>query len=61
MMVLAFAFAGTLLMTKLKYDVNENSDSEDDTLGLFLTVLMTIVTLIINYILGVIVKYLTEY
>jgi hypothetical protein len=26
MMVLAFAFGGTLLMTKLKYDVNEKAD-----------------------------------
>lgn len=59
MMVLAFAFGGTLLMTKLKFDVNENTTPDDDSLGLFLTVLMTIVTLIINFILGVIVKYLT--
>lgn len=60
-MVLCVAFAGTLFITKVKYDVNENSTVEDDVLGLFLTVFMTVVTLIINSLLGMIVKYLTEF
>jgi hypothetical protein len=60
-MVLAFAFGGTLLMTKIKHDINENSNTDNETLSLFLTVLMTIVTLVINSMLSIIVKHLTEY
>jgi hypothetical protein len=60
-MVLTFAFAGVLLLTKVKFEVSTNKSSQDDFWAKVLPILMTVITLVINSILAQIVKHLTEY
>lgn len=59
LMVLACAFAGTLMLTKIKFEIQQNASTADDAWGPVLTVIMTIVTLVINSLLSIIVKLLT--
>ncbi len=60
-MVLTFAFGGTLLMTRLKTILSKDNSESADFFTNLLTILMTVVTLVINYFLSLIVKQLTEY
>lgn len=59
LMVLACAFAATLMLTKVKFQIQKNANTADDAWGPVLTVIMTIVTLVINALLSIIVKLLT--